>query len=175
MKILLCLTLILFYTSVFTSCSSDEGTVASLREASIVGTWNLSALETTNGRSDTNFDTTYIPTTFTELGKDFATIVTFSEGPNRVTTNGIYTTVLTTTIMGETTIEEQEGEPFFECDEWRLENGMLYLRTGVKEVEITITKFTDSKITLSYTVDETVDLFGAQTRVSATYNMTLSK
>ena len=174
MKKFIYLTLLLIYTSAFTSCSNDEGTASSLSEASIVGTWGLSALQTKNGRSNTDFAGTSIPATFTELGKGFSTLVTFSEESNEVTTNGTYRTVLTTTIMGETTIEEQEGESFFEYDEWRLENNMLYLRTGEKEIGFTITHLSDSKILLRYEVEETVDLLDAQTNVSATYDMTLS-
>ena len=59
------------FTLVFSSCSKDEDGVSNASEASIIGTWNLTALEATDGRSDTNFDGTSFPTTFDAVGKDF--------------------------------------------------------------------------------------------------------
>lgn len=175
MKKVFFLSLITVFSLVFTSCSNDEDAVSNASESEITGTWNLTALETKNGRSDTNFDGTSIPTTFTAVGKDFNTVVTFSENPNIVTSEGSYTTVVTTTVMGETSTEEETGEDFFESDEWRLDGSTLYFGSGEEEVGFTITELTDSKISLRYEINETVDFFGATTSVSATYNMTLTK
>jgi len=175
MKKILLSTLLSAFTLVFLSCSNDENAVTNASESQITGTWNLTALETKDGRSDTNFDGTSIPTTFTAVGKDFDTVVTFSENPNIVTSEGSYTTVITTTVMGETSTEEETGEDFFESDEWRLDGSILYFGTGDEEVGFTITELTDGKMSLRYEVDETVDFFGATTSVSATYNMTLTK
>ncbi|TDS10871.1 hypothetical protein DFQ03_3762 [Maribacter caenipelagi] len=175
MKKVFFLSLITVFSLVFTSCSNDEDAVSNASESEITGTWNLTALETKDGRSDTNFDGTSILTTFTAVGKDFNTVVTFSENPNIVTSEGSYTTVVTTTVMGETSTEEETGEDFFESDEWRLDGSTLYFGSGEEEVGFTITELTDSKISLRYEIDETVDFFGATTSVSATYNMTLTK
>lgn len=163
------------FTLIFSSCSKDEDGVSNASEASIIGTWNLTALEATDGRSDTSFDGTSIPTTFTAVGKDFNSIVTFSEEPQIVTSEGSYTSVLTTTIMGETSTEEEEGEDFFQSDEWRLDGNILYFGTGDEEIGLTITELTDSKMSLRYKLDETLEVFGVSTSVSATYNMTLKK
>ena len=175
MKKILLSTLLSAFTLVFLSCSNDEDAVTNASESQIMGTWNLTALETKDGRSDTNFDGTSIPTIFTAVGKDFDTVVTFSENPNIVTSEGSYTTVITTTVMWETSTEEETGEDFFESDEWRLDGSTLYFGTGDEEVGFTITELTDGKMSLRYEVDETVDFFGATTSVSATYNMTLTK
>lgn len=77
--------------------------------------------------------------------------------------------------MGETTTQEEAGEDFFQSDEWRLDGSTLYFGTGAEEVGFTITELTDSKMSLRYKMDETVDFFGVTTSVSATYNMTLTK
>ncbi|WP_405383856.1 hypothetical protein [Maribacter sp. LLG6340-A2] len=175
MRKLFHLTLLSTFTLLFLSCSTDQDAVTIASESEIVGTWNLTALETKDGRSDTNFDGTSIPTTFTAVGKDFDTVITFSENPNIVTSEGSYTTVVTTTVMGETSTEEETGEDFFESDEWRLDGSTLYFGSGEEEVGFTITELTDSKMSLRYEIDETVDFFGATTSISATYNMTLSK
>lgn len=163
------------FTLVFSSCSKDDDGVSNASEASIIGTWNLTALEAKDGTTNTNFDGTSIPTTFTAVGKDFDTIITFGEEPQIVTSEGAYTTVLTTTVMGETLTEDQEGEDFFETEAWRLEGIMLYFGSGEEEVGFTITALTDSKMSLRYRIDETVEIFGATTSVSATYTMTLTK
>jgi hypothetical protein len=163
------------FTLVFSSCSKDDDGISNASEASIIGTWNLTALEAKDGKTNTNFDGTSIPTTFTAVGKDFDTIITFAEDPQVVTSEGSYTTVLTTTVMGETSTEDQEGEDFFETEEWRLEGSTLYFGSGEEEVGFTITALTDAKMSLRYSIDETVEIFGATTSVIATYNMTLTK
>ena len=162
-------------TLVSSSCSKDEDGVSGASEASIIGTWNLTALEATDGKSNTNFDGTSIPATFSAVGKDFDTVVTFSEEPQIVTSEGSYTTVLTTTVMGEPQTQEEEGEDFFESDEWRLDGSTLFFGSGEEEIGFTITELTDSKMSLRYKLNETVEAFGATSTVSATYNMTLTK
>tara|TARA_R110002074_G_scaffold86875_1_gene191772 strand:+ start:50811 stop:51338 length:528 start_codon:yes stop_codon:yes gene_type:complete len=175
MKKLFLLSIFTVFTLVFSSCSKDEDGVSNASESKITGSWNLTALETNDGTSDTNFDGTSIPTTFDAIGKDFNTVVTFSEEPQVVTSEGSYTTVLTTTVLGETSTQEEEGEDFFQSDEWRLDGNILYFGTGEEEIGLTITELTDSKMSLRYKLDETIEVFGATTSVSATYNMTLTK
>tara|TARA_R110000744_G_scaffold35163_4_gene81733 strand:+ start:1513 stop:2040 length:528 start_codon:yes stop_codon:yes gene_type:complete len=175
MKKLFLLSIFTVFTLVFSSCSKDEDGVSNASESKITGSWNLTALETTDGTSDTDFDGTSIPTTFDAIGKDFNTVVTFSEEPQIVTSEGSYTTVLTTTVLGETTTQEEEGENFFQSDEWRLDGNILYFGTGEEEIGLAITELTDTKMSLRYKLDETIEVFGATTSVSATYNMTLTK
>lgn len=163
------------FALVLASCSKDEDGVTNATESSIIGTWNLTAVETNNGKATTNFDGASIPTTFSAVGKDFDTVINFGEAPKVVTSEGSYTTVVTTTIMGETSTEEEAGEDFFETDTWRLEGSTLYFGSGTAEVGFTITELNDSRMALRYRIDETVEIFGATTSVSATYNMTLTK
>ena len=160
---------------IFTSCSKDNNGSIDATEADIIGTWNLTALETTNGRTTTIIDGESTVTDFDAVGQDFATVVIFSENPQIVTSEGTYTTVITSTVMGETTTQEEQGENFFESDEWRLDGDILYFGTGEEELGFTIISLSDAEILLRYTIDETVDFFGAIITVSATYNMTLSK
>jgi len=175
MKKYFLLSFIGIFTLVFSSCSNDKDGVSNASEDSIIGTWNLTALEATDGRSNTTIEDTSIPATFNAIGKDFDTIVTFSEEPQLVTSEGSYTSVLTTTIMGQTETEEQEGEDFFQSDEWRLDGNILYFGTGDEEVGFTIIELNDSKMSLRYNLDETVESIIGTSTVSATYNMTLTK
>ena len=166
MKKIFLLSIITAFTLVFISCSNDEDAVSNTSEEEIVGVWNLTALEATNGRSETTFEA---------VGKDFQTVVTFSEDPQTVVSEGSYTTVLSTTIGGENQTQEQEGEDFFESEKWRLDGSILYFGADEEEVGFTIIELTDSKMSLRYELNETVEsLFGVST-VTATYNMTLSK
>ena len=77
--------------------------------------------------------------------------------------------------MGETTTEEETGEDIFQSESWRLDGTTLYFGSGDEEIGLTITELTDSKMSLRYKIDETIDIFGATTTVSATYRMTLTK
>lgn len=175
MKKYFLLSILTTFTVILSSCSKDEDGVSNATEAQILGSWNLTALEATDGRSNTTIEDTSIPATFNAVGKDFDTIVTFSEEPQIVTSEGSYTTVLTTTIMGQTETDEQEGEDFFQSNEWRLDGSTLYFGSGDDEVGFTIIELNDSKISLRYNLDETVESFIGTSTVSATYNMTLSK
>ncbi|MDO6472924.1 hypothetical protein [Maribacter sp. 1_MG-2023] len=176
MKKVFLLSIITVFTLVFTSCSNDDdGAVSSATEEEVVGTWNLTALEATDGRSDTTIEGTTIPATFKAVGKDFQTIVTFSEDPQVVTSEGSYTTVLSTTIAGENDTQEQEGEDFFASEKWRLDGSTLYFGSGEEEIGYTIVELNDSKMSLRYELNETVESFFGTSTVSATYNMTLSK
>ncbi|MGB2758352.1 MAG: lipocalin family protein [Maribacter stanieri] len=175
MKKIFLLSIITAFTLVFISCSNDEDAVSNASEEEIVGVWNLTALEAINGRSETTIEGTVIPATFEAVGKDFQTVVTFSEDPQTVVSEGSYTTVLSTTIGGENQTQEQEGEDFFESEKWRLDGSILYFGADEEEIGFTIIELTDSKMSLRYELNETVEsLFGVST-VTATYNMTLSK
>ncbi|HDZ07138.1 hypothetical protein LCGC14_0166260 [marine sediment metagenome] len=175
MKKVFFLSIITAFTLVFTSCSNDEDAVSNTSEEDIIGVWNLTALEATDGRSETTIEGTVIPATFKAVGKDFQTVVTFSEDPQTVVSEGSYTTVLSTTIGGENQTQEQEGEDFFESEKWRLDGSTLYFGSGDEEVGFTIVELNDSKISLRYELNETVESFFGTSTVSATYNMTLSK
>ena len=175
MKKLFFLSIITAFTLVFTSCSNDEDAVSNTSEEDIIGVWNLTALEANDGRSETTIEGTVIPANFKAVGKDFQTVVTFSEDPQTVVSEGSYTTVLSTTIGGENQTQEQEGEDFFESEKWRLDGSTLYFGSGDEEVGFTIVELNDSKISLRYELNETVESFFGTSTVSATYNMTLSK
>lgn len=169
------LSILTTFTLLISSCSKDDDGISNATEASIIGTWNLTAFETKDGKSNTKFESTSIPTTFTAVGKDFDTVVTFGDEPQIVTSEGTFTTVVTTTVMGETTTEEETGEDIFQSESWRLDGTTLYFGSGDEEIGLTITELTDSKMSLRYSIDETVEIFGATTGISATYNMTLTK
>jgi len=162
-------------TVILSSCSKDNNEEINATEASLIGTWNLTALETNDGRAVTIIEGESVVSDFTAVGKDFDSVIVFSENPQIVTSEGSYTTVLTTTVMGQTTTQEEPGENFFESDEWRLDGNLLYFRTGEEEIALTIIALSDSEITLRYTIDETIDALGTTISVKATYNMTLSK
>jgi len=176
MKKVFLLSIISVFTLVFTSCSNDDDAVTTASEGEVIGTWNLTALETKDGQSITEFDGSSLETTFTSVGKDFDTVITFSEDPQNVVSEGSYTTILTTTFMGESQSEEIIGEDFFQSEKWRLDGNTLYFVSGEeKEIGLTITELTDSKMSLMYDLEDTVEVLGGTTRVSATYTMTLSK
>ena len=61
MKKIFLLSIITAFTLVFISCSNDEDAVSNASEEEIVGVWNLTALEATNGRSETTIEGTVIP------------------------------------------------------------------------------------------------------------------
>jgi hypothetical protein len=164
-----------FFTLVFTSCSDDNDDGVEATNASFVGVWNLTAVETTNGTSTTSFDGESIVTEFESIGKDFDATVLFSENPNTFLSEGSYTTVLTTSFMGETSTEEQEGENFFDASEWRAEGNMLYFGSGDEEEVFIITSLTDTEINLRYELNTSQDFFGADFNIVATYYMTLTK
>ncbi|WP_158975651.1 hypothetical protein [Cellulophaga sp. L1A9] len=163
------------FTLLITACSDDNDNPVIATNASFVGIWNLTAVETNNGTSTYSLDGESIVTEFEAVGKDFDATVLFSENPNTIISEGSYTTVLTTNTLGETNTEEQEGENYFDASEWRAEGNTLYFGSGDEEVSFTITSLTDTKINLSFEMNTTQDFFGADIHTVATYYMTLTK
>ena len=170
----------LFTLTLFiSSCDSDDSPAADvdpvMASSDILGDWNLVALETTNGRIESDALGIEINANFTAVGQDFDTSVTFSSDPQMVSSTGSYTTVITTEIAGVTETEEVPGENFFETSIWRIENNQLIFTEDGVDVPFDITEFSDNRLSLRVAFDETESELGFTSSVSATYTMTLTR
>ncbi|MFS4417753.1 hypothetical protein [Maribacter sp. 2307ULW6-5] len=175
MKKYLVLLLVSVISLALLSCENEDAGSANHNEADINGVWNLTALEATNGRSEVMADGESVVGEFEAIGKDFDLTVDFNTDPNTVESQGGYTTVLTTTILGETTTQEEEGEDFFGSTEWRLDGNILYFGTGNEEVGFTVVNLTDGQMDLQFDLNESEEALGFSVNVSARYNMRLTR
>lgn len=173
--------LIFIFTLTFfiMSCDNDDSNEPDIdpvtASADILGNWNLVASETTNGRIATNALGLTINANFTSVGQDFDTSVTFSDDPRTVTSNGSYTTVITTEIAGVTETEEIPGEDFFGAAEWRIENDQLIFTEDGADISFDILELNDSTLSLRVDIDETTEELGATSSITATYTIMLTR
>lgn len=168
------LTLLTTFTLLFTSCSKDDDGV-SASDADIIGVWNLTAFEVTDGSIEIVAEEQSVVSELEILGKDFDATVTFGEDPKIVTSEGTFNATVTTTTMGQTETEETEGEDFFENKPWSIEGSILTIGSGAEAQGFTITNLTDSRMDLRYVLDETAEVLGFTYATNLTYTITLSK
>ena len=174
MKKYFLLTLVTSCTFIFTSCSKDDDGVDAT-DSQIIGAWNLTALNVNDGRVEIITDGQSIVSELEITGKDFDATVTFAEDPKTVTSEGTFNATVTTTTMGQTETEEQEGDDFFDNKAWSLNGSVLTIGTGEEEQSFTITRLTDSRMDLRYVLDETETILGFTYSSKLTYTVTLSK
>lgn len=174
MKKYLLLAFLSINTIAFTSCDKDDDEV-NATENDISGVWNLTTLETSDGQTEIISEGESVVTQFEAFGKDFDVVVNFDALTKTVESEGRYTTVITSTLMGETTTEEQEGQEFFDANTWRLDGNMLYFSTGDEEQGFTIVNLNDNKMDLRYEINQEQEVLGLTINISANYNMTLTR
>ena len=168
------LTLVTSCALIFTSCSKDDDGV-NASDSEIIGAWNLTAFEANDGRVEIITEDQTVVSELDILGKDFDATITFAEDPKTVTSEGTFNATVTTTTMGQTETEEQEGDKFFENKPWSLEGSVLTIGSGEEEQSFTITSLTESRMDLRYVLDETDTVLGFIYSTNLTYTMTLSK
>ncbi|AXT51226.1 hypothetical protein D1818_10455 [Aquimarina sp. BL5] len=159
------LTLLLFLTSttLFLSCGSDDNDPSiGIDETQITGEWKLEAFRLDNGQTFVESEGTRVLfSEFSSFGKDFNTIVTFSEDPQTFTSDGGYTTVLTNTVLGqETTTQEIPTPGFAASGEWIIENGNLILDVQGTEESFKISGLNSQTLLLEKALNESIPFSG---------------
>ncbi|AOW19928.1 lipocalin family protein [Urechidicola croceus] len=112
----------------FISACSDpdeDNIIDSATQSEILGTWTMTEFYTNNGRTITDVQGTELTTNFVSEGQDFETTVTFTENPNEVTSEGGYTTILTSTVLGQSLTQEVPTPSSGVTGTWSLNNGIL--------------------------------------------------
>ncbi len=150
------------------SCSDDEAPLPT--SEGMLGTWSVTAISY-KGSTTTTVSGVSIKADFTGTGKDMDLTTTFSENPNTVTSEGSYTIVLTTTMLGQTTTEEYPFDEAVIDGTWTLEGRTLTITNGAITQDATITRQTSTVLEVKIKLEETESdpNFTVTTKVDAVY------
>ena len=141
---------------VFGACNNEDDDPTTV---SLVGTWKATEVTCDDGvttTTTTNPDAMFTAN-YTFFGKDFSTKVTFTEGPNTVTSSGSYTQVLTTDLGGgNSSTQDIEINDFLVSGTWERDGDMLTVDTTVEEPQTAeILELSSSTLRLKFIINTT--------------------
>jgi len=168
---------------VMVSCGDNEDNNVDVNESDIVGTWNLTKMETNatttmdTGIIDINFDTKV-------YGKDYDYTITFSEDPNEITTDGSFTTVIE--YDGDDTFGDIDFSEFgvedqtFDVSElitgtWSISDDILTCGTSSQTSDMTIDSFSDTKLVLKSSTEENFSIEGYSYKITTETEVILER
>jgi len=155
----------------FTACSKDDNDdPVALNATTLSGVWEMTEIETTNGKTTVVSLGQTNTIDFTSVGKDFETVLTLNEEGNTFTSQGSYTAVLTTTSAGGSNTEESAAS-FPSEGSWALDEQTNTLTFTINDVAFPyeVTSLTANEMTWRQEVNDTFELNDISTTVSATY------
>jgi len=133
-------------TLLFISCKSDES-VLQVENSQILGLWKLTEL-TEDGTTTTTSQGISISATFTTYAKNIDAELNFTENPNKFDSSGSYTSVVTTEILGQQTVQEVPINDFIGTGDWEI-NGNTITVTSYGEVNTAeVLELNESKLKL---------------------------
>ena len=155
-------------SAILFSCNEDEDPMPTSK--AMLGTWSVTAISY-KGSTTTTVSGISIKADFTGTGKDMDLTTTFGENPNTVTSEGSYTIVLTTTMLGQTTTEEYPFDEAVIDGTWTLEGRTLTITNGAITQDATITRQTNTVLEVKIKIEETESdpNFTVTTKVDAVY------
>ena len=121
--------IILFSIIAFIGCSKSDEDV-SYNASDLLGEWNLASF---NYSGDVKIETNGISVTassFNGVGRDINTTSIFSENPNKVISEGSYSTEFSLNFNGQTNTNTQEVSSFRDESEWQLNGDILTITNG---------------------------------------------
>ncbi len=131
----------------FTACGDDEAAP----DGSIVGDWDVTAIDYggTSTTSGPGFPT--ITSTFTGTGVDMNLMVSFSEDPNVYTSSGSYGVELTTETQGQSSTDTVTISGFADDGEWSQNGSTIMVTASNGETsEITIISIDGDEMILEF-------------------------
>ncbi len=179
--------LLLFVSmSLFIGCSDDNGeTLADVDASEIVGKWDLVDFKS-DGKTTTTLQGQSIDSDYSSFGKDYNFEVDFGDNPKNVTGTGSYTTVITTTTLGQTQTQEvpTSSASGLESGTWSVSGGVLTIApnnqaqtnlvTNAKIIEFDVDTM-KLKLDINETVEEQQQGLDIKVTVNATAFLTLKK
>lgn len=151
------------------SCSKDDDNSDSEDEIKITGTWDLTEMNY-EGTTTINFEGIPVPVNIEGVGEDIDAQIVFEEEPNTVNASGTLTSVVTITVLTESTTEEIpiNLSDFITSGTWTLsENTLIVVDTEGEEQTFEVNSLTETTLDLTTeqeityegtTVDVTMDV-----------------
>ncbi len=159
-------------TLLFISCNNDES-VLQIENSQILGTWNLTEL-TEDGTTTTSSQGIDITATFSAYGKNINAEVTFTENPNKFASSGSYTSVITTEILGQQTVQEVPINNFIGSGDWEINGNIMIVTANSEESTVEILELNESMLKLKITeeIESSFQSTVINTKVTAYYTLT---
>ncbi len=150
--------LVVFLVSL-TSCSEDSSPVEI--NGDIVGTWKMVDYDY-SGKTTTTFQGQTIIADFVGEAFDMEYKLIFGESPNNLTSQGSFKLKLTTTIQGQTSVENAQINDFLTTGSWEIVEGELITDTEAGgRGTMKIVKLTGTELVLSVIQEEDLSQAGA--------------
>lgn len=165
---------VVFLSVTFFSCSSDDDNSGE-EEISIVGTWELTEMNY-DGTTTIEFEGIPVPVSIEGVGEDIDAQIVFEEDPNTVSSSGTLTSVVTITVLTESTTEEFpiDLSEFVTSGSWTIsedESTLIVVDSEGTEQTFDINALTET--TLDLTTEQEI-MFDGMT-VDVTMNVILTR
>ncbi|MBU3822971.1 hypothetical protein KO566_12945 [Flavobacteriaceae bacterium XHP0103] len=156
---------------VFASCSTEDASPEI--SSNILGDWNAVSINYT-AETTTTFSGQTLTNNAVGEGYDINIVVTFSESPNTVVSQGNYNVHLTSTVLDQTYTQDVVGPEFFQDGTWEQNGNKLIVTAQGETSEATIEKLTDSELELYIDTTEDLSEQGATiiSKIKARYKFT---
>ena len=165
-------------SSFFISCEKDSDDTpqsVAVEQESLLATWEVTGYQVEDGKTITSVDGQSLTQNYTAIGKDYDMTVTFNDVPKTVVSNGSYTVVLTTTVLGQTSTQEAPAFSAFEASEWKLDGSDIVLVNDEIETKVIISELTDDKMVMVMNINEnTVVDEASNAKITTTGKLTIT-
>ena len=167
---------VLFIATLF-SCSNDDDGTITVDESLIPGTWNITAIESNDGRFTGTVEGIPVSGSFTAEGKSITTQIVFVEGTeNTFTSSGGFTLEISILIpLQDPLVVEEDFPDYLGNGSWRVEGNNLILTVSSEESAYTVTNLTAMNMSLAVSFNEEVDYNGTIFSLDGTLEIDLSK
>ena len=177
MKVLKIIT-VLCFTLFFISCTDDESTPidTNAQENDLVGTWSLTEI-TQDGTATSTVQGVPVETNYTSFGKNIDAQIAFSQNPNNFTASGGFTSVVTVTLLGQSTSQEFPIviDGVLNQGTWEVNQGIITVTQNNDSQSLNITQLTDTQLKLEIELKQDVVIQGTTFSTKSTAKLTLVK
>ncbi len=174
------LSLVLFLmTGLFASCEKETNEPDPLDNGldttELLGTWNVVGYEVADGLSITEAEGQRITQQYTSYGKDYDMTFAFNMDPQTAVSNGSYTVVLITTLLGQEYTQEAPAYSLFESTAWEIRDGDIIFITEEKEILAKVMEQTENKIVMTMDYNESLEANGGKITTEGKLTITLER
>jgi len=160
-------------TLLFISCNNDEA-VLQIENSQILGLWKLTEL-TEDGTTTTTAQGIDLSATFTAYGKNIDAEVNFTENPNKFVSSGSYTSVITTVVLGQQTVQEVPINDFIGTGDWEVNGNIITVTSNGEENSAEILELNESMLKLKFVYNQEFSTGGADIKTDIDVYYTLTK
>ena len=169
----------LFSIILFISCNNSEDSTpidTTAQEDDLVGTWSLTEI-TQDGTATATVQGVPVETNYTSFGKNIDAQIVFTQNPNNFTASGGFTSVVTVTLLGQSTTEEFPIviDGVLNQGTWEVNQGVITVTQNSDSQAFNITELTDTRLKLEIELKQDVPIQGNTFSTKSVAKLTLIK